>query len=125
MTDRLESAETSLTDMMNCNRLEIAQQIGKAHFAKYTPSPDKELRKRWKEFWGGQSENGYFDKAIELDLLATEARLNQAKVEALDEARAKIDKLLNVKYFQKNIPANIIAIDEFIRELQSKYSETE
>jgi len=113
MTDRLESAEAILKEIIesaaHCDLEDI-----KAHFAKYQPDKDAELRERWDKItWpslagkGGLGKYMTFDMAKKGNLLATQEHDNRVRCEVLDVAHKEMDKLLNIKYFQKNTPANI------------------
>jgi len=89
--ERRESAECIIKMNSQEYSREFMEKVSKEHFTKFTPpDPDRELRERFEmlAYDCTGSRNGIhnlYNVACDTNLLATEARLNEVRVELLDE----------------------------------------
>jgi len=111
--ERRESAESVLKRIKKVTDPYANTDID-THFAKFDPpDPDKELRDRFEEYeaWAVLTEHSThfkMEKAIELKILATEARLNEVRVEVLEEVQRRFE--------------DGALFDDIFKELRTRYS---
>jgi len=115
--ERCKSAEDAIELLASPDiRQEEKDRIYKSHITKYTPAdPDKELRERFTEYFkflqfsrNIYKLDGCFDKAIELNLLATQKHDNEVRVKVLDF-------LVNYRMSQD------LTLADAVKELRTRY----